>query len=51
MARPQRPQRFSYEYWSFVGVFVIYAETFVTMIRMSDGMCESFTWKQLGFGD
>lgn len=42
-------QRFDTEYWSFMGVFVIYAETFVTLTRMDNGFTRSFTWEDLGF--
>lgn len=44
-----RPQRFSTWYQTMAGVLWVYAETFVLIIRMSDGKCGRFTYEQLGF--
>lgn len=43
-----RPQRFDTEYWTWAGVFVIYAETYFVLVRMSDGLSTKITYESIG---
>lgn len=44
-----RPQRFDTWHQTIAGLLWIYAETYVVIVRLSDGKSGSFTWEQLGF--
>ncbi len=44
-----RPQRFKSVYLSECGTTMILGETYIVFIRMSDGLCERFSYEELGF--
>lgn len=44
-----RPQRFDTWYQPSAGILWVYAETYVLIIRVSDGKAGRFTYEQLGF--
>lgn len=44
-----RPQRFDTTYLTAGGCLMVMGETFVVLIRMSDGYCKRLTYTELGF--